>query len=390
MRPEALVGPRRWTRGRTIAAIVALAAAAGVGWLVVGRGSEATGPAYRTEPVSRIDLVVKVSAPGSLEVVDAVPVPAPLAGTVVSVVIDEDQTVAAGQLLATLDTGGLDSDAARASAEARQAEARLAEARAAESAAAAELARAQKLRSADLVSDEQLERLATEVSRSRSAASAAAAAVQGTRAGARGARQRVARAEVRAPAAGVILRRDVQVGAAVSPDGKPLFVIAPRLDVLRLVAELDEADVGAVGPGATATFTVPAWPGRTFEARLVRVRTAPTRGDAGVSYGAILDAANPDRVLRPGMTAAVSLVVAVRPQALTVPEAALRWSPSGASGGRQRVYVLDGATARAVPVKAGLSDGTRTEVEADLAIGDLVITGVPRKARGGLGLGGGA
>jgi HlyD family secretion protein len=90
------------------------------------------------------------------------------------------------------------------------------------------------------------------------------------------------------------------------------------------------------------------------------------------------------------MTAAVSLVVAVRPQALTVPEAALRWSPSGASGGRQRVYVLDGGNPRAVPVKAGLSDGTRTEIEGDLTAGELVITGVPRKARGGLGLGGGA
>jgi HlyD family secretion protein len=390
MRPEALVGARRWTRRRTAALVVVIAAVAGAAWLALSRGGAATGPAYRTEPVSRIDLVVKVSAPGSLEVADAVPVPAPLAGTVVSVVIDEDQTVAAGQLLATLDTGGLDSDATRASAEARQAEARLAEARTAESAAAAELARAQKLRSADLVSDEQLERLTSDVARTRAVAAAAAAAVQGTRAGAAGARQRAQRAEVRAPAAGVVLRRDVQVGAAVSPDGKPLFVIAPRLDGLRLIAELDEADVGAVGPGATATFTVPAWPGRTFEATLVRVRTAPTRGDAGVSYGAILDAPNPDRALRPGMTAAVSLVVAVRPQALTVPEAALRWSPSGASGGRQRVYVLDGTGARAVPVKAGLSDGTRTEVEGDLTAGELVIVGVPRKARGGLGLGGGS
>ena len=136
---------------------------------------------------------------------------------------------------------------------------------------------------------------------------------------------------------------------------------------------------------------MPAWPGRNFQAKLTRVRTAPTRSGAGVSYGAILEADNKERLLRPGMSAAVSLVVAVRPQVLTVPEAALRWSPTGESGGRQRVYVLEAGAPRAVPVKAGLSDGARTEIEGDVRVGDAVIVGVPsRKGAKGLTLGGGS
>jgi len=390
MRPDELAAslapPRRGRRALVMATLV-VAAAIGAYLVVSRRGPGA--PRYRTAAVAKQDLIVRVSAPGALDVIDPVPVPAPLAARVERVVVDEDATVTTGQLLAILDGGDLTTAVSRAGAGARQASAELAAASGAREAADAALARALELQPAGLASAEAIERLTAEQRRARAAEGAARAAVDGARATVAEARARADRVEVRAPVAGVVLRRDAADGAAVRPDGPPLFVIAPRLDVLRLVAEIDEADVGAVAPGAPATFTVPAWPGRTFTATLTRVRRAPSHGGPGVSYGAILDAADPDRVLRPGMSASVTLVVAVRADAVVVPEAALRFSPDGRPTARRRVLVDDGGRLREVAVEPGLSDGVTTEVRGPLHLGDQVVVGLAgKRAKGVLDLGG--
>jgi len=387
MRPESLLPPRRswWRRVIVVAVIVATALAATV--IVAGRrGSSA--PAHVTAPVTVGDLVVKVNAPGALEVLDPVPVPAPFAAVVNVVAVDEDAQVAAGDLLATLDARGLDADAARAGADARQASVRAADASAAVTDAAAALDRARRLQAAGLASAEELEKRTADLEHARAAANAARAARDGIRTAARAAAARAGLAEVRAPSAGIVLRRNAMAGVAVGPDGPPLFVIAPRLDVLRLIAQVDEADVGAIGADATVTFTVPAYPGRVFPARLVRIRSAPSEGVAGVTYDALLDAQDPDRVLRPGMSASVTFVVARRTGVVVVPEAALRWTPDGTPGGRSRVYLLEEDRLRAVTVQPGLSDGARTEVSGDLRPGDQVVIGTRRQRSNGL-VGGG-
>jgi HlyD family secretion protein len=375
--------------GRAIALLLALAAA-GAGVWRWQRGDAAPAARYRTAVVARQELVVRVNAPGTLDVRDPVVVAAPFAARVRRVLVEEEQRVEAGGVLAELDTEALGAATAVAAAERRRASALARQAAAAVRGAEAALARARRLAAQGLAGRATIESLEGELAHARAAQAAAAAAVEGAGATARDAGARAARGELRAPAAGVVLRAEVAAGDPVRPDGPPLFVIAPRLDQLRLTAQIDEADVAAVAPGARATFTVPAWPGRSFTATLVRVRRAPTRAGGGVSYAAQLDAVDPDGALRPGMTASVTIEVARRPDALVVPEAALRWSPDGSAGGRARIHVLDAAaTPRALAVRAGLSDGTATEIAAGpLEPGDRVIIGsAGGRSRGGLELG---
>jgi HlyD family secretion protein len=342
---------------------------------------------YRTAAVARQELVVQVSAPGTLDVLDPVPVPAPYAARIARVLVAEDDVVTAGQLLATLDHD-VRPELARTAAELRRAGAARAEAAAARETAESALARAQQMQEAGLAGAATIETLTHELARARAAEAAAVALVDGARATTAAARDDARRAELRASVSGVVLRVDTAAGAGVRADGPPPFVIAPRLDVLRLTAEIDEADVAQVTAASEVTFTVPAWPGRTFHARLVRVRRAPTRGGAGATYAALLDADDPDGALRPGMSAAVTIVVGRRADALVVPEAALRWSPDGVRTGRTRVHVLDRGQPRAVDVRAGLSDGNATEIEGGVSVGDVVIVGTGgKRGRGSLGLG---
>jgi len=377
--------PRR--RRRLMVTLAAAALVAAGAWFLVGRG-KATEPAYRTAPVARRRLVVRVDAPGTLEAIDPVGVIAPVAGRVDFVAVEEGAAVEAGALLATIAVDDPDSETKRADADVRQARARLADATATRQAAESGLDRASRMQRAGLASVEQLEVATVEARRARAAEAAASAAVEGVSAVAGAANGRARRTQLRAPVAGIVLRREVAPGAAVRADGAPLFAIATTLDRLRLVAEIDEADVAAVRPTTSVTFTVPAWPRRSFEGTLGRIRRVPTKSTAGTSYAGIVDVADPDHALRPGMSASATFVVAVREDALVVPEAALRFSPGGDEVSRARVFVLDGHRLKAIAVEPGLSDGVSTEIHGALEPGVPVVVGVASaKKRNGIDLG---
>lgn len=358
--------------------VVAVATAA----VTLARGSGgAPAGTYKTETVTVADLAVRVSAPGRLELVDAVLVPAPMMGLVAESRVEEGERVERGQVLARLQSNALESEEAQAEALRRQSEARADGAASNVASLEGATRRARHLASDELISTEGLERLEGELARARHELEAAKAALTGASAAEASARRRRRQAVITAPCAGVVVRRELATGVAVRPEGPPLFVIAPDLGTLTLTAELDEADVGAVGADAAATFTVPGHPGRTFAATLVRVRTEPTRASGGVTYGAVLRADNREGLLRPGMTAAVTFVVARHAQALVVPEAALRFSPDGHRGERGRVFLTRGPSLVEVPVVARLSDGAVTEVSGALQPGERVVVGALSPAK---------
>jgi HlyD family secretion protein len=156
---------------------------------------------------------------------------------------------------------------------------------------------------------------------------------------------------------------------------------------MRVQAAVDEADIGRVKEGQTATFTVDAYPEETFTGRVEQVRLQPTLTQNVVTYDVVLRVPNDDLRLMPGMTANLTITVSAAENVLHVPAAALRFSPPGArpraaGEGRDarargpRVFVLEGGKPRAVPVTPGLSDGSRTEVSGDVRAGMQVITGV--------------
>ena len=203
----------------------------------------------------------------------------------------------------------------------------------------------------------------------------------------------LAKATIRSPISGVVLQRQIEPGRTVAASFQTpvLFVLAADLKRMTLALDIDEADIGLVRAGQEAEFSVDAYPDRTFAAKVRSVRNAAKTVAGVVTYQAILDVANPDLALRPGMTATAAVKIAQVHDALLVPNAALRFTPSidsstvavpGPSGVRRtgnahQVWIIrDGAPA-AIPLTVGMTDGQWTEVtRGDVTSGTAVITGV--------------
>jgi HlyD family secretion protein len=197
---------------------------------------------------------------------------------------------------------------------------------------------------------------------------------------------------------------DVGQTVAASLSAPTLFVIANDLTKMQINASVAEADIGGVEVGQGVDFTVDAFPSQRFHGRVVQVRNSPVTVQNVVTYDTIIEVANPELKLKPGMTANVSIVVAGREDVLTVPNAALRFRPveadtaggqgragrgangatsansrGGSPAGRAVYRVADGAQRIAperVPVKVGITDGVATEIVEGVQEGDRIIIGL--------------
>ncbi len=393
-----------------------------------------TAPAYRTEPVVRGDLTVSVSATGNLQPTNQVTVGSELSGLVIAVLADNNDRVRKGQVLARIDPARFRDTVEQSRAALAAAEAAVGQAEATRQQTRAALSRLQQvytLSGGKVPSGTELDTGRADYARAVAAVRSAEAQVLQARAQARIDETQLSRTLILSPVTGVVLSREIEPGqtVAASFNAPTLFVIAEDLSRMKLEAKVDEADVGAVARGQAASFTVDAFPGRRFPARIARVdvgantssstasssssTTTAASSSSVVSYTAELSVANGDLALRPGMTATADIVTNARRGVLLVPNAALRFTPAAgkAAGGgvagmmlpgprrgggrrtteatigrgsRQTVYVLgaDGA-ARPVQVTVGESNGTQTEVTGGLNPGDRVIVGLQAAAQGG-------
>jgi HlyD family secretion protein len=220
------------------------------------------------------------------------------------------------------------------------------------------------------------------------------------------ARVDLGRTEIRSPVDGIVVKRSVEPGqtVAASLQAPELFVIARNLSDMQVETSIDEADVGRVQLGQKASFTVDAFPGRSFHGEVRQVRKAATVVSNVVTYTVIVSAANPDLTLLPGMTANVRIVTAQKEGVLKVANAALRFkpendaakvsrgeTPGGERGPRNRgragsrVWTVDGSgKPQAIEVQTGITDGTATEVSGEgLAEGLEIIVGMSPTAKSG-------
>jgi HlyD family secretion protein len=202
------------------------------------------------------------------------------------------------------------------------------------------------------------------------------------------------RTTLRAPIAGVIIKRDVNPGqtVAVSLEARTLFTIANDLREMEVHGKIDEADVGQLKPGQAVRFTVDAYPDRTFSGQVLQVRKAPEVVQNVVTYTAIVSAPNPDLLLLPGMTAQLRIVVTNTGEVLKIPNQALRFRPNGAgpATGHQGTgqapsseepatvwLVAEDGRPSPIAVKLGPSDDSSTALlEGPLSEGQQVIIGV--------------
>jgi HlyD family secretion protein len=385
--------------------VVAAAAALAIGMLVVRarRGAAASaGPAYELVAAKRSEVRVTVTATGTLQAVTTVEVGAEVTGKVLTVRVDANDTVKKGQILAEIDPEQLRAAVDEASAQVSSANAsiRLAKATKIESALAAERARAQAAE--QLISKRDLEAANAAAERAEANLQSATASATLANAGLKSARSKLAKTTIISPIDGIVLSRLVEPGATVTAGFTTpvLFKLAQDLTQMRLNVDIDESDIGRVREGLSATFTVDAFPEKTFPAKLYSLRNEPKTTSNVVTYSAVLSVDNAERLLRPGMTCTTTIVAETRPDVLVVPNAALRFAPpvaggpgadskkaAGVEGDRrekQRVFVLNGATPTAVPVavpvRVGATDGIVSEiVSGDIQVGTQVITDVKVK-----------
>jgi len=376
---------RRGQRGRTIriaiSALVVLAVVGG-GYLLWSGLRGGSNVAYSTVPVTRGNVVVTLTATGTLEAVQQVAVASLVTGTIASVDVDYNQPVSKGQVLARLDLHPFDLRLRRAMAMVDVQAASRDAAAAGVSDADAALKRVSGLSVGRVVSTEQVELATTALQRAKANLAATEAQLKAAEADLATARDDYGDAIITAPIDGIVLDVNVDPGEAINATTltASLFTIASDLRRLELEADVDEADIAQVKVGDAATFTVEAMPDKPLTGVVRQVRNGPTVNNGITSYKAVIAVDNSALQLRPGMTATADISTAEAKDVLTVPNGALRFVPTAAQAsegdGQPRVYVLRDGKLNTVPLTTGLSDGQRTEVvSGQLAVGDLVATG---------------
>lgn len=324
---------------------------------------------YRTEEVSRGDITRTVSANGTLNPVTLINVGTQVSGTVSRLYADYNDRVKAGQILARLDPSLF-------KAQLLQDEGNLIKAK-----AGLRLAEANARRSRVLFSKGYVSR--ADLDQAIEALGVARADVQVARGQVERDRTNLRYTVIRSPVSGVVVARTVNVGQTVAASFQTptLFQIAEDLKHMQIDTSMAEADVGGVRVGQAVRFSVDAFPDRVFQGVVRQIRLNPTIQENVVTYDAVVDVANPEQHLLPGMTAYVTIVTARRHDVLRVPDAALRFRPVDAlpaRGTRERgyatVYRLEHGAPVPVRVRVGISDTHHTEIlSGPLKVGEPVI-----------------
>ncbi len=354
---------------------------------------------YTTQAARRGNLVVVVSATGTLEPVKKVDVGIEVSGTISKVEADYNDQVKVGQVLARLDTSRLEAQAQQNEAALQAAQAKVVQAQASVEEAQAQLARlnrVKELSGGKMPSQTDLDTAKANLARYRADEASAKASVAQAQAALNVNRTDLTKAVITSPINGVVLKRSVEPGqtVAASFQSPTLFTLAEDLTQMELQVDVDEADVGQVRDGQEATFTVDAYPDRTFPAKITQVRYGSQTVEGVVTYKTVLKVDNSSLALRPGMTATAVITVNKRDNVVLVPNAAMRFMPTvkGAVGnsGRgglvgmllphppgmndskteepdtkkreQQVWTVRGGQLAALSFTRGLSDGQQTEV----------------------------
>lgn len=402
---KAILASAARPRARWGLRLLGLAAIAGLGYAAYLWTASGTTVSYTTTALKPGALTVVVTATGSVEPTVQVDISSEQSGTVRDVLVDYNSEVRKGDILARLDTDKLSADLKAKEAALASARASVSKAQADEQSAKSKLDRLVTLVSSRVSTQQDLDTAEYTFQAASAARQSAEADVISAEAALEQAKLSVSKATIVSPIDGIVLSRNVDSGATVaaSLEAPTLFTIAGDLRQMELQVSIDEADVGQVAVGQTATFTVDAFPDKRFPATITSIRYAAETVSDVVTYKGILSVANDDLLLRQGMTATADIVVEQVTGALLIPNAALRYSPpaavtqptGGGSGvfslfrpprqapasipepeGRERtVWLLRNGQPVAVNIEIGSSDGQNTViVKGDLKEGDQVIT----------------
>ena len=395
--------PKMWIIAAVLASVIIIVA-------VFWRGSHSSNAVqYKTEEVKRGNLTVIVTATGTLKPTNnEVAVGSELSGTIKTVEVDYNSKVKVGQILARLDTTKLEAQVIQYRASLEAAQAKVLETQATIKEARSKLAQYQRVRALSnnkVPSQTDIDAQEATLERAIADDASARASVSQAKATLATYETDLSKSVIRSPINGVVLTRDVEPGQTVAAamTAPTLFTMASDLTKMELHVNVDEADVSNIKEGQNATFSVAAYPNRTFDARIVRANYGSTTTSGVVTYETVLKVDNSDLLLRPGMTATADIVVKKIENALLIPSAALRFTPSlqeekkssgglvssilphppgsgnrqqGESGNkkRQNVWILKNEKLSDVSIIIGSANGGMTEVlSGDIQQGEAVV-----------------
>jgi HlyD family secretion protein len=318
---------RRW-----LVAALLLVGAASMAFVFRSCSGSPSTPHYKTREVQRGNLTVIVTATGTLEATNQVDVSSELSGIIKSIDVDYNSKVEAGQILAKLDTSKLEAQVTQSKATLESAKAKVLQARATVKETRSKLAqlkRVKELSNGKMPSQAEIDAAEAAFERALADVAGAKAAVSQCQAILEANETDLAKAAIRSPINGIVLKRKMEPGQTVAATLDPpvLFTLAEDLTKMKLIVNVDEADVGQIKEGQNATFSVAAYPNRTFEARIVQARYGSTTTSGVVTYETVLQVDNADLSLRPGMTATADIVIKRIEKALLIPNGALRFTP---------------------------------------------------------------
>ena len=350
----------------TVVVIIAVAA-----WALSG-GKEKEEINFKQEKVSLQTLQNSVTATGTIEAVTSVTVGTQVSGIVNKLYVDYNSQVKKGQVIAELDKTNLLSELNTAKANMASAQSQL-------NYQSANMKRYQTLYQKGLVSADDYENALLTYRQAKEEVATAKEQVQR-------AQTNLGYATITSPIDGTVISKSVEEGqtVAASFNTPELFTIAKDLTNMQVVADVDEADIGAVKEGDRVTFTVDAYPDDTFEGTVKQVRLQATTTNNVVTYEVVISAQNADLKLKPGLTANVTIYTQERTGVLAVANKALRFTPTKETvgkdmkivdcKGKNKVWTLNGKTLTAHPVSIGQTDGMHTEITKGLKVGQQIVT----------------
>ena len=339
-------------------------------WMCSGGKKEET-VEFETAKAERQDIHTTITATGTIEPVTSVTVGTQVSGIVSKLYVDYNSVVKKGQVIAELDKTNLMSELNRAKADQTSAESTLAY-------ETANFKRYQTLFDKGLVSANDYESAKLSYEKARQTAASSRENVQK-------AQTNLGYATITSPIDGVVLSKSVEEGqtVAASFNTPELFNIAQDLTDMRVIADIDEADIGGVKEGQRVSFTVDAFPDDKFEGQVTQVRQQATTTSNVVTYEVVISAPNKDLKLKPGLTANVTIYTLEKNGVLAVPAKALRFTPNEAllKNGQQiedlevpmKVWTLEGNTFKAHKVEVGTTNGMLTEIVSGINEGTDVL-----------------
>lgn len=326
---------------------------------------------YETIKVEKATITSSVTATGTIEPVTKVEVGTQVSGIISRIYVDYNSVVKKGQVIAELDRTNLISELNSAGSNLNAAKSELDYQK-------LNHQRMQTLYEKGLISANEYETAKLGYDQAQSAFTARQEAV-------RKAQTNLGYATITSPIDGVILSKSVEEGqtVAASFSTPTLFTIAQDLTDMRVIANVDEADIGGVREGQRVSFTVDAYPDEVFNGQVTQVRQEGTVESNVVTYEVVISAPNEELKLKPGLTANVTIFTLEMENMLSVPTKALRFSPKPeemAEGykiadceGEKKLWVKEGNTLKAIAVKTGISNGTLTEIVSGVAEGTEVV-----------------